>query len=305
LWNLGDGSAGATIGGVMINEIQAGLGAAFTMVVTFIPRFLAFLVVLLIGWLVAKGVERAMDAILERVGFDRLVERGGIKKALARSRYDASSLLSKIVYYVVMLFVLQLSFGVFGPNPVSDMLNGIVAYLPNVFAAGLIVVIGAAIAAAVADLVSAATGSLTYGKALAAAASIAILVVTVFAALDQLNIAPAIVTGLFYAILAVVVGVLVVSIGGAGVMPLREYWSRFLMRMDRDAPQMAMAARQAPQATQQRVQERREQVRSGVQQVQQGAPQQGAPQQERPGATQAPPPQGQPPVGAGRPRQGM
>jgi hypothetical protein len=256
----------------MLEEIQAGLGSAVTMVITFVPRFIAFLAVLLIGYLVAKAIEKAMDAILERVGFDRLVERGGVKRALARSRYDASSLLSRIVFYVVMLFVLQLSFGVWGPNPVSEMINGVVAYLPNVFAAGLIVVVGAAIAAAVADIISASTGNLSYGKALASAASIAVLVVTGFAALDQLNIAPAIVTGLFYAILAVVVGVLVVSVGGAGIMPLREYWNRALSRVDREAPAMAEAARQAPDATKERAQQRREQAQREMAGARQGGP---------------------------------
>ncbi|HSK47008.1 MAG TPA: hypothetical protein VLA05_03270 [Coriobacteriia bacterium] len=255
----------------MINEIQAGLGAALTMVLTFVPKLLAFLAVLLIGYFVAKGLEKGTDAILERLGFDRLVERGGVKKALSRSRYDASTLLARVVFYIVMLFVLQLSFGVFGPNPVSAMIDDVVAYLPNVFAAGLIVVIGAAIAAAVADLVSAALGGVSFGKALAAAASIAILVVTGFAALDQLNIAPAIVTGLFYAILAVVVGVLVVSVGGAGIQPLREYWSRFLMAADRQAPQLSAAMSQAPQATQQRVQERKQQAQRTMQEAGVGA----------------------------------
>lgn len=245
----------------MIEEIRSALGAALSDIATFVPRFIAFLAVLLIGWMVAKAIQKATDAILERVGFDRLVERGGVKKALSRSRYDASSLLSKVVYYVVMLFVLQLSFGVFGPNPVSEMLNRVVAYLPNVFAAGIIVIVGAAIAAGVADLVSAATGSLSYGKWLAGAASTAILVITAFAALDQLNIAPAIVNGLFFAILAIVVGVTVVSFGGAGIMPLREYWDRLLGRIDREAPRMAEAAREAPQAARERVQQRTEQAR--------------------------------------------
>ncbi|HSK46941.1 MAG TPA: hypothetical protein VLA05_02930, partial [Coriobacteriia bacterium] len=92
----------------MINEIQAGLGAALTMVLTFVPKLLAFLAVLLIGYFVAKALEKGTDAILERVGFDRLVERGGVKKALSRSRYDASTLLARVVFYIVMLFVLQL-----------------------------------------------------------------------------------------------------------------------------------------------------------------------------------------------------
>lgn len=248
----------------MLQQIQAALGAALTMVATFVPKFVAFLLVLLVGWLVAKGIGRGLDAILERIGFDRLVERGGVKKALSRSRYDASTLLSKIVYYIVMLFVLQLAFGVFGPNPVSNMLERVVAYLPNVFAAGLIIVVGAAIAAGVADVISAALGGLSYGKILAGAASVSILVVTVFAALDQLNIAPAIVTGLFYAILAIIVGVAVVSLGGAGIQPMRDYWFRMLGRIDREMPAVGAATKEAPDRVRERAQQRTQQARQAV-----------------------------------------
>lgn len=244
----------------MLERINESVGSAVGAIVLFVPRFLAFAAILLIGYLIAKAIEKGMDAILERLGFDRVVDRGGIRRMLARSRYDASSLLSKIVFYIVMLFVLQLSFGVFGPNPVTDMLNAVVAYLPNVFAAGLIVIIGAAIAAALRDIVVSALGGLSYGRALGTAASIAVLVVAGFAALDQLNIAPAIVTGLFYAILAVVVGVLVVAVGGAGIQPMREYWSRFLLRIDRETPQMAEAMKHAPEATREVMRERQEQA---------------------------------------------
>lgn len=246
---------------MMLNQIQQALGAALTMVVTFVPKFIAFLAVLLIGWAVARLLERAFDAVLERVGFDRLVERGGLKKALARSRYDASGLLSRLVFYLVMLFVLQLSFAVWGPNPVSLMLTDVIAYLPRVFAAGIIVVVGAAVGAAVADLLRAGLGALSYGRALAAAASIAILVVTAFAALTQLEIAPAIVVGLFYAILAIIVGIAVVAIGGAGVQPLRAYWQRVLNRMDQEAPVLSDAAKQMPDAAKAQAQRRAQQVR--------------------------------------------
>lgn len=249
---------------MFVQQIVIGVGAAIGSVAAFLPKLIAFIVVFFIGYLIAKLVEKAIDAALERVGFDRLVERGGVRKVLSKSRYDASSLLSKVVYYVIMLFVLQLSFGIFGPNPVSAMINRVVFYLPNVFAAGLILIIGAAIAAAIADLVKAATGTLPYGTALATASSVAILVVTGFAAADQLNIAPAIVIGLFYAMLAVVVGILVVALGGAGIQPMREYWSRFLVRLEQEAPRVADQAAQAPTAVQDRVEERTRQAREGM-----------------------------------------
>ncbi len=109
--------------------------------------------------------------------------------------------------------------GLFGPNPVSDLIRGVVAYLPKVAAAILIVVITAAVAAAVKEIIQSALGGLSYGEALAMTASVAILVVGVFAALSQLQIAPAIVNGLFYALLAIVVGSAVVAMGGGGVQP--------------------------------------------------------------------------------------
>lgn len=83
-------------------------------VVAFVPKLLAFLAILLIGYFVAKAVAKATNAGLERVGFDNAVERSGVQQALARSQYDASDVLAKIVRYAIMLFVLQLAYGVFG-----------------------------------------------------------------------------------------------------------------------------------------------------------------------------------------------
>jgi hypothetical protein len=217
-----------------MQEFQDGLGDAWASVATFLPKFIAFLAILVIGYFVAKAIEKVVDRVLERVGFDRAVERGGIGTALAQSRYDASSLLGKVAFYVVLLFVLQLAFGMFGPNPVSELITGVVSYLPNVFAAILIIVVGAAIAAAVKEIVEASVGGLSYGRALAIAASTAILVVTVFAALDQLNIAENVVTGLFYAMLAIVVGSAIVAVGGGGIKTMQRYWERTAERAERE-----------------------------------------------------------------------
>lgn len=101
-----------------------------------------------IGYFVAKAIGRIFDGLLERVGFDRAVEGGGVTKALENSKYDASSILSKVVFSTLFLLVLQMAFGVFGANPVSDLITGIVAHLPTVFSAIMVVVIAVAVAAA-------------------------------------------------------------------------------------------------------------------------------------------------------------
>ena len=215
-------------------EYQQGIEDAWSDIASFVPKFLGFVVILLVGYFVAKAIAKVVDKVLERVGFDKAVERGGVKQALSKSKYDASDIVSKVVFWTLFLFVLQLAFGVFGANPVSDLLASVVAFLPKVFVAIVIVVVASAIAAGVKELVGNALGGLSYGPTLATAASVAILVLGVFAALNQLEIAPAIVNGLFYALLAVVVGSAIVAIGGGGIQPMRSRWESALSKYDEE-----------------------------------------------------------------------
>jgi len=236
---------------VLAVDYGQGVSDAWSTVATFIPKLLAFLVILLIGWLVAKAVEKILDKVLERVGFDHWVERGGIKRALANSKYDASSILGRIVYYAILLFTLSVAFGVFGPNPISDYLGAVIGYLPRLFAAILILVIAAAIAAAVKGLVENTLGGLSYGRLLANIASAVILVIGVVAALNQLQIATAVVNAVLYAALAAIAGIAIVSIGGGGIRPMQQRWEATLNRYDEEKPRIAEQARRAPSARQQ------------------------------------------------------
>lgn len=214
---------------------EGGLNEAWNSIATFVPKLLGFLVILVIGYFVAKLLAKLANALLERVGFDRWVERGSLKTALARSRFDASDIMATIVFWTVFLITLQLAFGVFGPNPVSDLIQGIIAYLPRVFAAVLILVIAASVAKVVTDLLMATIGAASGGQVIARAAGIAILVVGVFAALNQLEIAPEIVNGLFYAMLAIVVGAAVVAFGGGGIPVARRWLERWSTKAEETA----------------------------------------------------------------------
>ena len=226
-------------------SFSKGIEDAWAKVAAFVPRLFAFLVILVIGWFVAKAIAKIVNGVLERVGFDDAVERGGVKKALERSKYDASDVLGKIAYYAVWLLVLQMAFGVFGTNPVSTLIAGVIAFLPKVFAAIVIVIVAAAIAAAVKELVQTALGGLSYGKALAGVASAAIMATGLFAAISQLQIAPAIVNGLFYAVLAIVVGSAVIAIGGGGIQPMRAQWEKALAKVQEELPQARQEAQGA------------------------------------------------------------
>lgn len=233
-----------------------GVEDAWSKVASFVPKFLGFLAVLVIGYLVAKAIAKIADRVLERVGFDKAVERGGVKQALARSQYDASDIVGKVVFYGLFLIVLQLAFGVFGANPVSRLIEGVIAYLPKVFAAIVIVVVAAAIAAAAKELIQASLGGLSYGRTLANVSGVAIVATGAFMALNQLEIAPAIVNGLFYAVLAVIAGSAIIAIGGGGIQPMRQRWENALQRYDEERPRM----RAEMQGSRQRFEARAEQV---------------------------------------------
>ncbi len=229
----------------------AGISSAWTRVATFVPKLVAFLVILVIGYVVARLIAKILTKVLQRVGFDRLVERGGVKQALARSQYDAAALLSRLVFYAVMLFVLTTAFGVFGSNPVSSYLHAVVAYLPLVFVAVIIVIIAAAIAAAVKALVQNSLGELSYARVLANSASAVILAFGVIAALDQLHIAATIVNAVLYAALTAIVGVIIVAVGGGGIRTMSGRWEAVARTYDAEKPRITMAARNAPSVREQ------------------------------------------------------
>jgi hypothetical protein len=210
-------------------------------VVSFVPQLALFLVILLVGWLVAKLLRKAVDAVLERVGFDRAVERGGIGRAMSGSKYDASDIAALLVYYAVLLFTLQLAFGVFGPNAVSVLITDIIGFLPKLFIALIIVVVGSAIAGAVADLIRGAMGGLGSARIAATVAQVFIVGLAVIAALNQMGIAVTVTLPVLITVLATIGGIAVVGLGGGLIMPMRQRWERWLAAAEREG----MRARQA------------------------------------------------------------
>lgn len=222
-----------------------------TTLAEFLPKLLGFLLILVIGLIVAKIIAKAIDKLLEKVGFDRAVERGGIKKALSKSKFDASDIVSKLVYYALALFVLQMAFGVFGPNPISQLLSQVITFLPSLAVAIIIVVVAAAIAAGVKTLIEGTLGGLSYGKVLANIASAFVIFLGVVAALNQVGVATTVTTPVLIALLASVSGVIVVGVGGGLVKPMQSRWESYLNKAEQEAPRIKSEAQNAPSVQEQ------------------------------------------------------
>ena len=144
-----------------------GVSDMWRSVVLFLPTALAFIAILIIGYVLARLLRTVVAKALHRVGFDRAVSKGAAGRALAGSNITASDLCAKIAFYAVMLFALQLAFCLWGPNAVSDLLTSLIAWLPRAFVAIVIIVVAAAIAGAAHDLIAGALGGLSYGRLLA------------------------------------------------------------------------------------------------------------------------------------------
>src|SRR3954470_18731117 len=209
-------------------DLSRGLSDMWRSVLLFLPKALAFIAILAVGYLVARLVRTAVAKLLHRLGFDRAVDRGALGRVLRNGAISASDLCAKIAFYAVLLFALQLAFGIWGPNPVSDLLTALIGWLPRAFVAIVIVVVAAAIAGAAHDLIAGALGGLPYGRILARAAAVLIVALGVIAALDQVRIATSVTQPLLIAVLATVAGVTIVGVGGGLVRPMQHRWEGWL-----------------------------------------------------------------------------
>ena len=185
--------------------ILTALSNALNLVFTFVPKLIGFLVILLIGWIIATALSKALVFLLRKVGFDRLSARIGLTTLEARmgSRLDPADLLGKIVYWFIFLIFLVPATDALGLSTVTNILNELIAYIPNVFVAVLVLFLGMLAAAFVADIVRgvAASTSIRNANVLAAVARWAIIGFAAIIALEQLQIAQALLNILFTAVI--------------------------------------------------------------------------------------------------------
>ncbi|GCF06668.1 mechanosensitive ion channel family protein [Dictyobacter arantiisoli] len=193
--------------GVVTNwgtAIASSLATALSLFFSFIPRLVGFLVILVVGWIVAAILEKAVTLLLRRVGFDRMSDRIGLTRFEQRlnMRMDPAALLGKIVFWFVFLIFLVPACNALELTSVSSIINSIVAYLPNVFVAIVVLLLGMIVSTFAADIVIGAaprTGAVS-PKLLANIVRYAIIGFVTLVALEQLQIAPVLITTLFTAI---------------------------------------------------------------------------------------------------------
>ncbi len=204
-------------------------------IATFVPKLIGFLLILLVGYFLAKLVAKLVDKVLERVHFDEAVEKGPVKQALSRSSYDASDIVSTLVFYAIFIPVLSAAIGVLGIAALQAPLAAFIALIPKIIVAVILVVLGGVVAGAVKKLIQNSLGGLSYGNILGDVVGVLVLLGFLKAALDQVGIATAVTGPVLIAVLATIGGILVVGVGGALIKPMQPRLEEALSKAQREA----------------------------------------------------------------------
>ena len=163
--------------------------AMLTRASIFIPILVGVLLILVIGWLIAKVLQQLVTRGLKAIQLDNISEKGGLADILAKGeiRYTLSELIGVVVYWLTMLTVLITAINAIGLTVAAELLDKIVLYVPNVVAGIFILVIGMFLATFVAGLVrtTAANAGVGQAKGLAQITQVVIIVFAIIIALDQ------------------------------------------------------------------------------------------------------------------------
>jgi len=193
------------------------LGDLWEGFLNFIPELIGAIIVFVIGWLIAAGVGKLVERILDKLSFNKLFEKEGWKEALARAemKVDVSKFLGAIVKWVLVIVFLLASVEILGLIQFADFLKGVLNYLPNVIVAVLIFVATFIVVDIIEKLVRASVERIKigYGNIVSLIVKWSIWIFAIFAILRQLLIVPQLIDVLFRALVYGVVALVVISAG--------------------------------------------------------------------------------------------
>jgi hypothetical protein len=187
-------------------DILQSLQSAFTTFVNYLPQLLGALVVLVVGYIIAKILDKVIIKLLRKARLDeRLTANAGgrfVEKVSPGG--SPARLVGGVVFWVIMLFVISSAIGTLGIPALTGFMNLVLSYLPNVIAALLIFIAAAAVAGAISGLAQRTLGDTPNGQVVRAGAPALIMAIAVFMILTQLHIAPVIVTATYIALIGAI-----------------------------------------------------------------------------------------------------
>lgn len=179
------------------------LQSAFSQFVGYLPQLIGALLILLIGYIIARILRSVITKLLNRFRMDERLTSGQSDSYAERLSPQGSParLVGTVVFAVIMLFVVSSAIGTLGIPALTGFMNVVMGYLPRVIAALFIFLVAAAIAGAVSGLTHRMMGDTPTGRVVRTAAPSLVMAIGVFMILTQLQIATVIVTATYIALI--------------------------------------------------------------------------------------------------------
>jgi hypothetical protein len=199
------------------NSLQKALDNVFG----YLPNIVGFLVILLVGYIIAKIVKAVVNKALTKAKVDdRLTESHAgnfVEKVSPGGK--PSRIVGGVAFWLIFLYALTAAIGALKIPAVTSFINQVLAYLPNVIAAVLIFVVASVIATAVVAAVQRTMGDTPTGKVVETVVPGLVMAIAAFMILTQLRIAPVIVTITYAALIGMLAlaGALAFGLGGRDV----------------------------------------------------------------------------------------
>jgi len=216
-----------------VTTVVTGAWNAFaTKITAFLPELIGAIIIFVVGWIIARLVKVGVEKLLRLVRFDTATEKTGVNKFLKKGEIvkAPSEIVGTLVYWFIMILVLIASLDALGLPIVSDMLNSIFLYIPNVVAAIIVLVLGILMGNLLAAVVrtAASNAGLKNAEGLGKLSLYAIVVFAASIALIQLGIGEEIVASAFGLVFGAAALALALAFGLGGRDVAADYLKRWL-----------------------------------------------------------------------------
>ena len=255
--------------------VMASMTGAFAVLFTIIPRLLAFIVIVAVGWFLSGLVAKGVRALLGALRFDEIARRTGIAEFIEQmnSDADASGIMASAAKWLVRVVVLLVAFGALGLPAVGDVLRQFVLWLPNLIVALVVLVLGGLAARALGNLVrgTASEAGFSNPDTLATVSRVVVWAFAIVVAVNQIGIATSLVNTLFMGI----VGAAALAAGLAFGLGGRDMAARTLERWSGQLDEAKPKLREAKARAGERAREQARVANEDLRRVAAGAHQDG------------------------------
>ena len=173
-------------------SLVGAMSALWQKIAAFIPNLIGALVVVVVGFVVARLLDALLSKLLAKLGLDRLMQGTGLNKMMARVgiKVPVANLIGRIIYWFVLLVFLVSALESLGLERISATLDTLALYVPKVFAAALVLVAGILLAQLLNSVVSGAAEGvgIDYAGALGRLSQGLVIIISVSVAIGQLEI---------------------------------------------------------------------------------------------------------------------